>query len=148
MEVILTQDIPKLGTKDELVAVKPGYGRNYLIPQGMAILATPSAVKQLNEKNKQRAHKLEKLKADALEIAEKLKDLSLTIGAKASSTGKIFGSVTSIQIAEAIAAKGVEVNRKSIIIKEGSVKDLGAYTAIVSLFKEVEVEIPFEVVAE
>jgi len=148
MEVILKQDIPKLGTKDEIVDVKPGYGRNYLIPQGMAILATPSAVKQQNEKMKQRAHKLEKLKADAIEIADKLKELTLSVGAKASSTGKIFGSVTSIQIADAIAAKGVEVNRKSIIIKEGAVKDLGSYTALISLFKGVDVEVPFEVVAE
>ena len=147
MQVILKEDILNLGYKDDVVTVKSGYGRNYLIPQGKAVIATPSALKMLAENMKQRAHKLEKIKNDAKELAAKLEGVSLTIGAKTSSTGKIFGSVNNIQIAEALEKAGYEVDRKVIFIKE-SVKEGGAYKAILKLHKEVSVEIPFEVVAE
>ena len=147
MQVILKEDILNLGYKDDVVTVKSGYGRNYLIPQGKAVIATPSALKMLAENMKQRAHKLEKIKNDAKELAAKLEGVSLTIGAKTSSTGKIFGSVNNIQIAEALEKAGYKVDRKVIFIKE-SVKEVGAYKAILKLHKEVSVEIPFEVVAE
>mgnify|MGYP002550347068 FL=1 len=147
MQVILKEDILNLGYKDDVVTVKSGYGRNYLIPQGKAVIATPSALKMLAENMKQRAHKLEKIKNDAKELAAKLEGVSLTIGAKTNSTGKIFGSVNNIQIAEALEKAGYEVDRKVIFIKE-SVKEVGAYKAILKLHKEVSVEIPFEVVAE
>lgn len=147
MEIILLQDVQNLGYKDDVVNVKNGYGRNYLIPQGMAELATPSAKKQLAENLKQRAHKLAKIKADAEELAAKLNGVSLTIGAKTSATGTIFGSVNNIQIAEALAKKGFEIDRKTIIIND-AVKELGSYKAIVKLHKEVSAEINFEVVAE
>ena len=147
MQVILKEDILNLGYKDDVVTVKSGYGRNYLIPQGKAVIATPSALKMLAENMKQRAHKLEKIKNDAKELAAKLEGVSLTIGAKTSSTGKIFGSVNNIHIAEALEKAGYEVDRKVIFIKE-SVKEVGAYKAILKLHKEVSVEIPFEVVAE
>ena len=147
MQVILKEDILNLGYKDDVVTVKSGYGRNYLIPQGKAVIATPSALKMLAENMKQRAHKLEKIKDDGKELAAKLEGVSLTIGAKTSSTGKIFGSVNNIQIAEALEKAGYEVDRKVIFIKE-SVKEVGAYKAILKLHKEVSVEIPFEVVAE
>ncbi len=147
MQVILKEDILNLGYKDDVVTVKSGYGRNYLISQGKAVIATPSALKMLAENMKQRAHKLEKIKNDAKELAAKLEGVSLTIGAKTSSTGKIFGSVNNIQIAEALEKAGYEVDRKVIFIKE-SVKEVGAYKAILKLHKEVSVEIPFEVVAE
>lgn len=147
MEIILLQDVQNLGYKDDVVKVKNGYGRNYLIPQGMAALATPSAKKQLEENLKQRAHKLAKIKADAEELAGKLNGVSLTIGAKTSATGTIFGSVNNIQIAEALAKKGFEIDRKTIIIND-AVKELGSYKATIKLHKEVSAEINFEVVAE
>ena len=118
MQVILKEDILNLGYKDDVVTVKSGYGRNYLISQGKAVIATPSALKMLAENMKQRAHKLEKIKNDAKELAAKLEGVSLTIGAKTSSTGKIFGSVNNIQIAEALEKAGYEVDRKVIFIKE------------------------------
>ncbi len=147
MEIILLQDVQNLGYKDDVVKVKNGYGRNYLIPQGMAELATPSAKKQLAENLKQRAHKLAKIKAEAEELAGKLNGVSLTIGAKTSATGTIFGSVNNIQIAEALAKKGFEIDRKTIIIND-AVKELGSYKATIKLHKEVSAEINFEVVAE
>jgi len=147
MEIILLEDLNNVGYKDDVVSVKNGYGRNFLIPQGKAILATPSAKKQLAEELKQRAHKLEKIKAEATALAEKLNGVSLTIGAKASATGTIFGSVNNIQIAEALEKKGLNVDRKCIIIKE-SVKELGSYKATIKLNKEVTAEVAFEVVAE
>ncbi|MDP4269063.1 MAG: 50S ribosomal protein L9 [Bacteroidota bacterium] len=147
MQLILKEDVTNLGYKDDIVTVKDGYGRNYLIPQGKAIIATPSAIKMLEENLRQRAHKLAKIKADMQELAAKLDGVSLTIGAKASSTGKVFGSVNNIQIAEALAKLGFEVDRKVIIIKE-AVKELGSFKATLKLHKEVSVEIPFEVVAE
>lgn len=147
MQVILKEDILNLGYKDEVVTVKDGYGRNYLIPQGKAVIASESAKKVLAENLKQRAHKLEKIKKDAQELAAKLEGVSLTIGAKTSSTGTIFGSVTNIQVAEALEKLGYNVDRKIILIKE-AVKEIGSYKAIAKLHKEVSVEIPFDVVSE
>ena len=147
MEVILKEDILTLGYKDDLVNVKEGYARNFLIPQGKAIIASPSAKKVLAENLKQRAHKIEQVKNDAQAIADKMEGTTLSIGAKTSSTGTIFGSVTNIQIAEELAKKGFDVDRKLIIIKD-QVKEIGSYTATVKLHKEVSIEIPFEVVSE
>lgn len=148
MEVILKEDVANLGYKDDIVHVKDGYGRNFLIPQGKAVIASDSARKVLAEVLKQRAHKIAKIKEEAEALAEKMKGVSLTIGAKTSSTGTIFGSVTNIQIAEELAKLGFEVDRKIIRIKEDAVKEVGSYNATVRLHKEVSVEIPFEVVSE
>ncbi|MDR1380631.1 MAG: 50S ribosomal protein L9 [Tannerella sp.] len=147
MEIILKEDVVNVGYKDDIVSVKSGYGRNFLIPQGKAVIASESAKKVLAENRKQRAHKLAKIKQDALDIAAKLEGITLTVGAKTSSTGTIFGSVTNIQIAEGLAKKGYEIDRKTIIIKE-SVKEVGNYNATVRLHKEVSVVIPFEVISE
>lgn len=147
MKIILKEDVRGLGYKDDVVEVKDGYGRNYLIPQGKAVIANASNLKQLEENQRQQAHKLAKIKADAEALAASLADVSLTIGAKASATGTIFGSVNNIQIADALEAAGHKVDRKLIELKE-AVKELGKYTAKVNLHKEVSVEIPFEVVAE
>ena len=147
MQVILKEDVINLGYKDDIETVKDGYGRNILIPMGKGVTASESAKEVLAENLKQRAHKLAKIKEDALALAEKLKEVSLTIGAKTSSTGTIFGSVNNIQIAEELAKKGFEVDRKIIIIKE-AVKEVGNYKATIKLHKEVSVEIPFEVVSE
>ncbi len=148
MEVILLQDVPKLGHKDDIVKVKDGYGRNYLIPKGLALIATPSAKKVHAENVKQRAHKEEKIRLEAIGIAEKLKGIRLTIGAKTSSTGKIFGSVNPIQIAEALKEKGFDIDRKNIILPEDQIKEVGTYKAVIKLHKEVKAEIEFEVVSE
>jgi large subunit ribosomal protein L9 len=147
MKLILIEDVPNLGYKDDVIEVKSGYGRNYLIPQGKAVIATPSALKILAENQRQRAHKLAKIKADAEALAASLEGVALTIGAKTSSTGTIFGSVNNIQIAEALEKAGHNIDRKLIFIKE-AVKEVGNYTATIRLHKEVSVEIPFEVVAE
>jgi large subunit ribosomal protein L9 len=147
MQIILLEDVINLGYKDDVVNVKSGYGRNYLIPQKKAIIASESAKKILAENLRQRAHKMEKIKGDAQSMAEKLADVSLTIGAKTSSTGTIFGSVTNIQIADELAKKGFEIERKQILIKE-TVKEVGAYKAVVKLHKDISVEIPFEVISE
>lgn len=147
MKLLLTEDVSGLGYKDDVVEVKSGYGRNYLIPTGKAVIASPSALKVLAENQRQRAHKLAKIKADAEALAAQLSGLELTIGAKTSATGTIFGSVNSIQIAEALEKLGHNVDRKLIDIKE-PVKEVGKYNATVRLHKEVTVEIPFEVVAE
>ena len=147
MGVILKEDILNLGYEGDVVDVKKGYARNFLIPQGKAIMATESAKKVIAENNRQRAHKLEQMKKDAEAFAEKIEGTTLSIGAKTSSTGTIFGSVTNIQIAEELAKKGFEVDRKYILIKD-QVKEVGSYTATVRLHKEVSVEIDFEVVAE
>ncbi|MDX9846084.1 MAG: 50S ribosomal protein L9 [Tenuifilaceae bacterium] len=148
MEIILKQDVANLGHKDDIVNVKNGYGRNYLIPNGMAVAATESAKKVHAENIKQRAHKEAKIKADAEVIAKKLEGIKLTIGAKTSSTGKIFGSVNTIQIAESLQEKGFEIDRKNISIKEDQVKEVGSYTAEIKLHREVKVSIDFEVIAE
>ena len=146
MEIILKEDVVNLGYKNDIVTVKSGYGRNYLIPTGKAVIASPAAKKMLAEELKQRAHKLEKIKKDVEAIAESLKEVSLTIATKVSATGTIFGSVSNIQIAEELAKLGHNVDRKIIFVK--GVKEVGSYTATVKLHKEVSVEIPFEVVAE
>lgn len=147
MQLILKEDVSGLGYKDDIVTVKNGYGRNYLIPSGKAVIATESALKVLAENQRQRAHKLAKIKADAETLAAQLADVKLTIGAKTSATGTIFGSVNAIQIAEALEALGFSVDRKIIDIKQ-PVKEVGNYVATVKLHKEVTVEIPFEVVSE
>ena len=147
MQVILKEDVINLGYKDDIVTVKDGYGRNFLIPTGKAVIASESAKKVLAENLKQRAHKLEKIKKDAEALAAKLEGVSLTIATKVSSTGTIFGSVSNIQIAEALAKLGHEIDRKIIVVKD-AVKEVGSYKAIVKLHKVVSVEIPFEVVAE
>ncbi len=148
MEVILKDDVTNLGHKNDVVTVKAGYGRNYLIPQGLATLATPSAIKVHEENMRQRAHKEEKIKNDALELAQKMEGVSITIGAKTSTTGKIFGSVNTIQIAEALEKQGYAVERKNISIKDDQVKEIGKYVATIKLHREVKVEVNFEVVAE
>ena len=147
MKLILKEDIANLGYKDDVVDVKSGYGRNYLIPQKKAVIATPSALKQLAEDQKQRAHKLAQIKADAEAAAAALEGVTLTIVAKTSSTGTIFGSVNNIQIAEALEKLGHNVDRKLIYIKD-SIKEVGSYKATIKFHKEVSVEIPFEVVSE
>lgn len=148
MEIILKQDVQRLGSKDDIVKVRDGYGRNYLIPQGMAIIATPSSKKVLAENIRQRAHKEAKLKDEALVLAEKIKALTITIGAKTSTTGKIFGSVNNIQLAEAIAAQGIEIDRKNITIAKDGVKEVGKHTVKIKLHREVVVDFNFEVVSE
>ena len=147
MELILIEDVAGLGYKNDIVSVKKGYGRNYLIPQGKAVIASESARKVLAENLKQRPHKLAKIKADAEELAAKLAPVALTIATKVSATGTIFGAVGNIQIAEALAKLGFEIDRKTIVVKD-TVKEVGSYKATVKLHKEVSVEIPFEVVAE
>ncbi len=147
MEIILKEDVANLGYKDDIVTVKSGYGRNYLIPTGKAVIASPSAKKMLAEELKQRALKLEKMKKDAEAVAESLKDVSLKIATKVSATGVIYGSVGNLQIAEELAKLGHNIDRKTIVVK-GQVKEVGQYTATVRLHREVSVEIPFEVVAE
>ncbi len=146
MELILKEDVINLGYKDDIVKVKDGYGRNYLIPTGKAVIATPSAKKVLAENLRQRAHKLAKIKADAVELGQKLEAVALTIAAKVSETGTIFGSVGAMQIAEELAKLGFEIDRKIIAVE--AVKAVGSYTATVKLHKEVAVKVPFTVVAE
>jgi len=147
MEVILKQDVKKLGEKDDIVSVKPGFGRNYLIPQGQAILATESARKVLAENIKQAQFKQEKIKKDADAMATKLEGITLSIGAKAGESGKIFGAVNTIQVADALKKLGFEVDRRRITF-ETDVKFVGEYIANLNLHKEVKVQVPFNVVAE
>lgn len=147
MEVILTQDVKNLGEKDDVVSVKPGYGRNYLIPQGQAILATESARKVLAENIKQAQFKQDKIKKDADAIAARLTDVRLSIGAKAGETGKIFGAVNTIQVADALKKLGFDVDRRRITF-DSDVKFVGEYIANLNLHKEVKVQVPFDVVAE
>ena len=147
MKLILKEDVSNLGYKDDVVEVKSGYGRNYLIPQGKTVIASPSALKMLAEDLKQRAHKIAQIKADAEAAAATLEGVALTIAAKTSATGTIFGSVGAVQIAEELAKLGHEIDRKLISVKN-PVKELGKYVAVVKFHKEVSVEIPFEVVAE
>lgn len=147
MEIILKEDVINLGYKGDIVKVKDGYGRNFLIPTKKAVLATESAKKMLAEDLKQRAHKLERIKNEAIELAEKVKHITLSVGAKTSTTGKIFGAVGPIQIADAFEKAGFAVDRKVIVLKE-PVKEIGSYKATLKLHKEVTVEVAFEVVAE
>jgi large subunit ribosomal protein L9 len=148
MEIILTQDVDRLGSKDDVIKVKDGYARNYLIPQKKAIEASVSAKKVLAENIRQRAHKEAKLKNEAQKIADQLVNKKITIGAKTSTLGKIFGSVNTIQLAEAINKKGFEIDRKQIMLPEDHIKEIGTYTAKIKLHKEVIIEVEFEVVAE
>ena len=148
MDVILKQDVERLGAKNDIVTVKTGYARNYLIPQGFAVAATDSARKVVAETIRQQSHKALKALEDAKALGEKMSGLSVKIGAKAGESGKIFGSVNNIQVAEALAAAGYEVERKSIDLGTDTIRDLGSYTAKVKLHKEVVAEIAFEVVAE
>jgi large subunit ribosomal protein L9 len=148
MEIILQKEVENLGSQYELVKVKPGYARNFLIPRGLAVVATPSARKVMDEIIKQRAHKEEKFKKDAQALAVKLKDVVLSIAAKAGENGKIFGSVNAIQLAEAIEKLGYKVDRKNIDLKSDAVKSIGKYTANVKLYKDISAEVAFEVVAE
>ncbi len=147
MELILKQDIKNLGEKDDVVNVKPGYGRNFLIPKGYATLATVSAKKVLAENLKQATFKQDKIKKDADAIASKLEGVKLSIGAKAGESGKIFGSVNTIQIADALKKEGFDVDRRRITF-ETEPKFVGEYIANLNLHKEVKVKVPFEVVAE
>jgi large subunit ribosomal protein L9 len=148
MKIILLQDVQNIGSKDDVLTVKNGFGRNFLIPKKMAIVATESAQKVLAENTKQRAHKEAKLKAQAMELAEKLQNKQVVIATKTSSLGKIFGSVNTIQLAEAINKKGFEIDRKQIKISEDSIKEVGKYTAKIKLHKEVIVDLEFEVITE
>lgn len=148
MEIILIQDVERLGSKDDIVNVKNGFARNFLIPQKKAVIATDSAKKILAENVKQRAHKEKRLREEAKTLAEKLANKKVKIGAKISSSGKIFGSVNTIQVAEAINKKGFEIDRKQITLPEDSIKEVGTYTAKIKLFKDVVVELEFEVVGE
>lgn len=147
MEVILKQDVKNLGYKDDVVNVKPGYGRNFLIPKNMASMATTSTKKMLTETVKQRAFKEQKIKAAAESTAAKLKDMIVKVGAKVGESGKIFGSVTSVQIADAIKKLGYDVDRKNIHLGE-DVKTIGTYTADVRFHKDVTGTISFEVIQE
>jgi large subunit ribosomal protein L9 len=148
MEIILIQDVERLGSKDDVVKVKDGYGRNFLIPKKKAIPATASAKKILAENIKQRAHKEAKLIVEATKIAEQIVNKKVKIGAKTSTSGKIFGSVNTIQLAEAINKKGFEIDRKQISIPADTIKEVGKYTAKIKLHKKVVVDFEFEVVAE
>ncbi|GAB2694761.1 50S ribosomal protein L9 [Mucilaginibacter koreensis] len=147
MDIILKQDVKNLGEKDEIVTVKAGYGRNYLIPQGFATLATPSARKVLAENLKQAQFKQDKIRKDADEVAARLEGVKLTIGAKAGESGKIFGAINTIQVADALKKQGFDVDRRRITFDQDP-KVLGEYTANLNLHKEVKVKVPFEVVAE
>lgn len=146
MEIILKEDVIGLGYKNDIVNVKSGYGRNYLIPYGKGVIASDSAKKQLAEDLKQKAVKLAKVKAEAEALAQKLGALHLTITTKVSATGIIYGSVNNLQIAEELQKLGFEINRKTIIVKD--VKTVGEYVAAVKLHKEVSAEVPFTVLAE
>jgi large subunit ribosomal protein L9 len=149
MEVILKEDIPGVGYKNDLVSVKNGYARNYLIPKGLAVLATASAKKVLAEDKKQKAHKEEKILKEAEELGKALEALKVKIAAKAGTSGKIFGSVNDVQIANAIKEQGnFDIDRKDISVDGESIKELGEYTAKIRLHKEVTAEVKFEVYAE
>ena len=145
MEIILKQDIDNLGHKNDIVSVRPGYANNYLIPQGYATLATPSAKKVLAENIKQSAHKEAKLREDASALAAKLAEVSLSIAAKASENGKIFGSVASAQIAEALEAQGFSIDKKNINV--ATVKEIGSFEAVVKVYKDIKATVKFTVTA-
>lgn len=148
MEVILKKNVSKLGYSNEIVKVKPGYGRNFLIPQGYAVLATASAKKAHQEILKQKSHKEAKLLGEAQGIADKLGALEVKIATKAGDKGKIFGSINTIQLSDALKKAGFEVDRKSLKIKDEPIKELGSYEAEVNLFKGVVQTVKFEVVEE
>ena len=147
MDIILREDIKGLGYKNDIVSVKPGYGRNYLIPQGMAILANKSNIKMTEENVRQASHKAEKVKKDAEALAQSIGELVLNISTKAGESGKIFGAITALQVSDALQAKGFEVDRKKIDFS-GSIKEIGEHTVSLNLHKEVQHEITLNVVAE
>lgn len=148
MEVILKKNVDKLGYTNEVVTVKPGYGRNFLIPQGYAVLATASAKKAHEEIMRQKSHKESKMLAEAQAIAAKLADVTLSIATKAGENGKIFGSVNTVQIAEALREAGFDIDRKSLKIKEEPIRDLGTFEAEANLYKGVKQIFKIEVVSE
>ncbi len=148
MDVILKDDVKNLGAKDSLVKVRPGYARNFLLPKGLAVQANESSKKHLEETNKQRAYKLAKERNAAQFIADQLKDKVITIGAKVGETGKIFGSVTPLQISDALKKRGFDIDRRQISIEEDHIKTLGTYTADVVVNKDVKFVLNFEVVEE
>ena len=148
MEIILKQDVENLGFIDDIVTVKNGYGRNYLIPHGYAILATSSAKKVLAETLKQRAYKENKIIKDATKIAEAIKELEIKITAKTGDGSKLFGSVNNGNVSEALAAEGQEVDKKFIKVEGGNIKRLGKYNTTIRLHREVVVELPIEIIAE
>jgi large subunit ribosomal protein L9 len=148
MEIILKQDVQNLGYENDIVKVKNGYARNYLIPKGMAIIATEANRKVAAEVQRQKAFKEEKLRKDAETTAKLIERLELKIGAKAGTSGKIFGSVNTIQIADAMKEQGVEIDRKKLEVDGDSIKELGTYTAKVHLYKDIKAEVKFEVQAE
>lgn len=148
MQIILKKDIDKLGYKDDVVTVKAGYGRNYLIPNGLGIIATDSTKKILAENLKQRAHKEAKVRAEAEKIAKSLKEVAVKVGAKAGESGKIFGSVNTIQLSDSLKKLGFDIDRKQISIKNEPIKVLGNYEAVVRLHKDLIETIKFEVVEE
>ncbi len=147
MEVILKQDVAGLGYKNDIVKVRPGYGNNYLIPNGFALIANDSNKRLVNENVRQAAHKAAKIKQDAEALAAKVGDLTIEIKTKAGESGKIFGAVTALQISDALKAKGFDIDRKKVVLKE-SPKQLGIYPAILDLHKEVKHEIKVKVVGE
>lgn len=148
MEVILKQDVANLGHKDDIVVVKNGYGANYLIPQGMAIMATPSAKKVHQENLRQRAHKEAKIRQDAEALAAKIAGTTVKVVAKVSETGKVFGSVNNIQVAEALVALGHDVDRKNITLANDVIKEVGTYEAVVKIYRDIKADFSVEVVAE
>jgi len=148
MELILKEDVQNLGFKDDLVKVKNGYGRNYLIPRGVAMLATPSAKKVLAENIRQKAHKEKEVVATANKTADALKELEIKISAKVGAAEKLFGSISNMDVADALAKEGHEIDKKYIIIKGGTIKRAGPYEAQIRLHRDVVVEFPFEVVPE
>lgn len=148
MQVILKKDIEKLGDKDEIVKVKDGFARNYLLPRDLAVVATDSALKIHSENLKQRAHKEAKVKAEAEKTAARLKEVSVKVGAKAGDSGKIFGSVNTIQVADALKKLGFDFERKNIVIKNEPIKTLGTYEAVIRVHKEISETIKFDVVEE
>ncbi len=149
MEIILKQDVTNLGHKDDIVTVRNGYASNYLIPQGFAILATVSAKKVHAENMKQRAHKEAKIREEAMALAAKLEGMQVTLATKVSSTGKIFGSVNNIQVAEALSTKGFEIDRRNITITgEANIKEVGIYDAVIKCHREIKANIKIEIVGE
>lgn len=149
MEIILIQDVPKLGFKDDVIVVKDGFARNFLIPKGLGILAIPSEKKKLAETIKQRSFKEDKVKKEAEKLSDKLKEIHVKIGAKVGASGKIFGSVNALQISDAIKSQyDIEIDRKKILVDGDSVKEVGIYTAKLNLHKDVRIDIKFEVIAE
>jgi len=148
MEIILKQDVETLGFKDDIINVKNGYGRNYLIPHGFAVLATISAKKVLAETLKQRAYKEEKLIKDATKIADAIKELDIKIAAKTADNTKLFGSVNNANVAEALAAAGYEIDKKFIKVEGGNIKRIGKYNATIRLHRAVVVELPIDIIAE